>query len=122
MKSSFTRSLFYSIKQVRKNISWNKETILINNYLLFYKARQINNRRLVWTGRESLRDSDPEMYGWMQKEKNRQKRGLEMIASENFTSRSVLETLGSCLTNKYSEVIESLNIHWFSFLNKKKNQ
>jgi glycine/serine hydroxymethyltransferase len=27
-----------------------------------------------------------------------------MIASENFTSRGVLETLGSCLTNKYSEV------------------
>jgi glycine hydroxymethyltransferase len=51
---------------------------------------------------------DPEMYKLIQKEKKRQIRGLEMIASENFTSRGVLETLGSCLTNKYSEVI-SLN-------------
>jgi glycine hydroxymethyltransferase len=45
------------------------------------------------------------MYGLIQKEKQRQISGLEMIASENFTTRSVLETLGSCLTNKYSEVI-----------------
>lgn len=59
----------------------------------------------MWTGRESLRDVDQEMYSLLQKEKKRQIRGLEMIASENFTSRAVLETLGSCLTNKYSEVI-----------------
>jgi len=44
------------------------------------------------------------MYGLIKKEKQRQVSGLEMIASENFTSRSVLETLGSCLSNKYSEV------------------
>ena len=46
---------------------------------------------------------DPEMHSLIQKEKQRQKRGLELIASENFTSRAVLETIGSCLTNKYSE-------------------
>jgi glycine/serine hydroxymethyltransferase len=49
------------------------------------------------------------MYELIRKEKKRQIRGLEMIASENFTSRAVLETLGSCLTNKYSEVIEKFN-------------
>ena len=47
------------------------------------------------------------MHELIQNEKKRQIRGLEMIASENFTSRAVLETLGSCLTNKYSEVIIS---------------
>ncbi|CAF3670897.1 unnamed protein product [Adineta steineri] len=52
---------------------------------------------------ESLAQCDPEMYELIRKEKQRQIRGLEMIASENFTSRGVLETLGSCLTNKYSE-------------------
>jgi len=52
---------------------------------------------------EPLAQSDPEMYELIRKEKQRQIRGLEMIASENFTSRGVLETLGSCLTNKYSE-------------------
>jgi glycine hydroxymethyltransferase len=46
---------------------------------------------------------DPEMNELIKKEKQRQKRGLELIASENFTSRAVLDTLGSCLTNKYSE-------------------
>ena len=50
-----------------------------------------------------LKEFDPEMYDLIKKEKERQRRGLELIASENFTSRAVLETLGSCLTNKYSE-------------------
>jgi len=52
---------------------------------------------------KTLSDFDPEMNELIRKEKLRQKRGLELIASENFTSRAVLETLGSCLTNKYSE-------------------
>lgn len=36
-------------------------------------------------------------------EKNRQKQGLELIASENFASKAVLDVLASCLHNKYSE-------------------
>ena len=50
-----------------------------------------------------LKDKDPELYQMIQNEKNRQYECLELIASENFTSRAVLECLGSCLTNKYSE-------------------
>ena len=50
-----------------------------------------------------LNEFDPEMNELNRLEKQRQKKGLELIASENFTSRAVLETLGSCLTNKYSE-------------------
>lgn len=50
-----------------------------------------------------LQEDDPELYSIIQKEKDRQRRGLEMIASENFTSRAVHECLSSCLTNKYSE-------------------
>jgi len=50
-----------------------------------------------------LCEVDPEIHAIIQKEKLRQKRGLEMIASENFTTRAVMECLGSCLTNKYSE-------------------
>jgi glycine hydroxymethyltransferase len=37
------------------------------------------------------------------KEETRQRKGLELIASENFTSIAVLEAMGSCLTNKYAE-------------------
>lgn len=50
-----------------------------------------------------LKDHDPEMFDLIEKEKNRQWKGLELIASENFTSRAVMECLGSCLTNKYAE-------------------
>lgn len=48
-------------------------------------------------------DSDPELFDLMKKEKKRQLQGLEMIASENFTSLPVLQCLSSCLHNKYSE-------------------
>ncbi len=50
-----------------------------------------------------LCDADPEMYALIEAEKKRQWKGIELIASENFTSRPVMEALGSCLTNKYSE-------------------
>lgn len=103
MKSFLGRSLFSSIKQVSQ--IYNSSVRLRSSVLS--QAQQVNCRRLKWTGRESLRDIDPEMYGLIQKEKKRQIQGLEMIASENFTSRGVLEALGSCLTNKYSEVFNS---------------
>lgn len=52
---------------------------------------------------QNLWDIDPELMDIVKKEKQRQLRGLEMIASENFTSLSVLQCLSSCLHNKYSE-------------------
>ncbi|XP_043593141.1 serine hydroxymethyltransferase [Bombus pyrosoma] len=48
-------------------------------------------------------ETDPELFELMKKEKKRQESGLELIASENFTSLSVLQCLSSCLHNKYSE-------------------
>ncbi|XP_042554800.1 serine hydroxymethyltransferase, mitochondrial [Dipodomys spectabilis] len=69
------------------------------------EAAQTQTRETTggWTGQERLSDSDPEMWELLQGEKDRQCRGLELIASENFCSRAVLEALGSCLNNKYSE-------------------
>ncbi|XP_011643016.1 serine hydroxymethyltransferase, cytosolic isoform X1 [Pogonomyrmex barbatus] len=52
---------------------------------------------------KNIWESDPELFDLMKKEKNRQQSGLELIASENFTSLSVLQCLSSCLHNKYSE-------------------
>ena len=52
---------------------------------------------------QSLKSADPLVYQLIQKEKLRQIRGIELIASENFTSSPVMEALGSCCTNKYSE-------------------
>ena len=54
-------------------------------------------------GLSPLSAVDPEIHGLIEKEKARQFRGIELIASENFTSKAVIECLGSCLTNKYSE-------------------
>lgn len=51
----------------------------------------------------SLGEADPEVREIITKEKERQFKSLELIASENFTSRAVMEAVGSCLTNKYSE-------------------
>ena len=51
----------------------------------------------------SLSEVDPELKGLVDSEKRRQRTSIELIASENFTSRAVMECLGSCLTNKYSE-------------------
>uniref|UniRef100_A0A6A7G3T1 Serine hydroxymethyltransferase n=1 Tax=Hirondellea gigas TaxID=1518452 RepID=A0A6A7G3T1_9CRUS len=50
-----------------------------------------------------LKEQDPEVYGIIKAEEQRQQNGLELIASENFTSKAVMEAMGSCLTNKYSE-------------------
>lgn len=50
-----------------------------------------------------LSEADPDVRAIIDKEKKRQFRSLELIASENFTSRAVMEAVGSCLTNKYSE-------------------
>jgi glycine hydroxymethyltransferase len=50
-----------------------------------------------------LAESDPELFDIVEKEKNRQWKHLELIASENYTTQPVMEALGSCMTNKYSE-------------------
>eukprot|EP00501_MAST-03F_sp_TOSAG23-6_P000121 GSMAST32.ASY1.ANO1.123.1 assembled CDS len=52
---------------------------------------------------QPLEQHDPELYDIIEREKTRQWSCLELIASENFTSRAVMECLGSCLTNKYAE-------------------
>ncbi len=46
---------------------------------------------------------DTQLFEIIEKERNRQKYGIELIASENFVSEQVLEALGSVLTNKYAE-------------------
>lgn len=51
----------------------------------------------------TLANSDPEIAGFLKAETERQFYGLEMIASENYTSRAVMEAQGSILTNKYAE-------------------
>jgi len=46
---------------------------------------------------------DIDLFALIEEEKQRQHRGIELIASENFVSTQVMEAMGSCLTNKYAE-------------------
>ncbi|MFM2001868.1 MAG: Serine hydroxymethyltransferase [Planctomycetota bacterium] len=50
-----------------------------------------------------LQQQDPEIWGVIQAEAVRQREGLELIASENYTSYAVMQAAGSVLTNKYAE-------------------
>ena len=52
---------------------------------------------------EFIRDYDTELYDAMENELQRQRDHIELIASENFTSRAVMQAMGSHLTNKYAE-------------------
>lgn len=53
--------------------------------------------------KNSLKQSDEAIFNLIEKESSRQQQGLEMIASENYTSPAVMEAQGSILTNKYAE-------------------
>ena len=52
---------------------------------------------------ELLKTNDPELYQAVINETNRQRNKIELIASENFVSETVMEANGSTLTNKYAE-------------------
>jgi glycine/serine hydroxymethyltransferase len=83
------------ILSLNQNV-WDSDPELFEPIQKEKDADILSLNRNVW-------DSDPELFELIQKEKKRQLRGLEMIASENFTSLSVLQCLSSCLHNKYSE-------------------
>ncbi|CAH1180100.1 unnamed protein product [Phaedon cochleariae] len=70
-----------------------------------YQSTKMSNqaRDISKTLNANLWDADPELWDLIKKEKRRQLTGLEMIASENFTTMPVLQCLSSCLHNKYSE-------------------
>jgi glycine/serine hydroxymethyltransferase len=55
------------------------------------------------SNKPSLAEADPAIFAAVKAEYGRQHDNIELIASENFTSRAVMEAQGSCLTNKYAE-------------------
>jgi len=58
---------------------------------------------LEQTGAAALSESDPDVWAAIQQECVRQNDGLELIASENYTSAAIIEAAGTVLTNKYAE-------------------
>ena len=69
---------------------------------LAVRSRHVRLRHALLTQR-SLADTDPDIAQAIRHERERQNEGLELIASENFVSRAILEAAGSVLTNKYAE-------------------
>ncbi|CAL1588788.1 unnamed protein product [Knipowitschia caucasica] len=72
---------------------------LTNGHCVSEETWECHNKMML----EPLAVNDAEVFSIIKKEKHRQTYGLELIASENFASRAVLEALGSCMNNKYSE-------------------
>ena len=67
-------------------------------------TRRLNKiETMTYDDTAALRHADPEIYGMIERERSRQERGLELIASENFASPAVRAACGSILTNKYAE-------------------
>jgi len=60
-------------------------------------------RHLFALSQSGLAEQDAEVHALIKSEYQRQCKGIELIASENFCSQAVMEALGSCMTNKYSE-------------------
>src|SRR6266704_3452880 len=69
-------------------------------------SRDVESEKMTSSSRtygEALRLTDPEIFDAIMAEEKRQRENIELIASENFASRAVMEAQGSVLTNKYAE-------------------
>jgi len=79
----------------------------ISSYSMDHLSRQFEPGSSASTSApcygEALRRVDPEIFDAIAAEEKRQRENIELIASENFTSRAVMEAQGSVMTNKYAE-------------------
>jgi len=79
----------------------------ISSYSMDHLSRQFEPRSIASTSApcygDALRRVDPEIFDAIAAEEKRQRENIELIASENFVSRAVMEAQGSVMTNKYAE-------------------
>jgi glycine hydroxymethyltransferase len=79
----------------------------ISSYSMDHLSRQFDPGSIASTSTpcygDALRRVDPEIFDAITAEEKRQRENIELIASENFTSRAVMEAQGSVMTNKYAE-------------------
>lgn len=73
---------------------------LLQVHTLAFNSSKLKASRVIL---KSLQKGDPSLHDIITREHQRQRDSIELIASENFVSSAVLDALGSCLTNKYSE-------------------
>ncbi|KAH9294102.1 hypothetical protein KI387_040694, partial [Taxus chinensis] len=81
-----------------------QSTVALSNEADYSRLEQLKSH-VTWPKQLNapLEEVDPEIANIIELEKNRQWKGLELIPSENFTSVSVMQAVGSVMTNKYSE-------------------
>ena len=79
-----------------------KKSLIPISGLRIYYICAVQNQGAIML-KSTLQQTDPEIYNIIQEEAERQEYGIELIASENYTSKAVMEAMGSVLTNKYSE-------------------
>lgn len=110
VKFEFEVSIYHNLSVKRSQRFFLVVMNGIYKTILFLQARKVfpiqltkMSSDIAKTLNANVWDSDPELWDLIKKEKKRQKAGLEMIASENFTTLPVLQCLSSCLHNKYSE-------------------
>ena len=79
----------------------------VSSYSMDHRSREFETGSAPSTSApcysDALRRVDPEIFDAIAAEEKRQRENIELIASENFTSRAVMEAQGSVLTNKYAE-------------------
>jgi glycine hydroxymethyltransferase len=74
------------------------------NELVAEKEKTISENGMAKKSKHhKMKKKDTEVFALIKKEKKRQEEGIELIASENFVSKKVMQAMGSCLTNKYAE-------------------
>lgn len=81
------------------------KNVKLNNLPFFINKKSFSQKlsRKLFFKDLSLKERDMEMFELLEKEKMREWIGIELIASENYAGKSVMQCLGSVLTNKYSE-------------------
>ena len=78
------------------------EKRVLGLYVLEWRSNE-HRRKGYIMAIEHVKQTDPEVASALGQELSRQRSSVELIASENFTSRAVMEAMGSVLTNKYAE-------------------
>ena len=74
------------------------------NYNIFTtKIKKSSKSDNIFASKESIKDYDTELWSSFEHESDRQEDHIELIASENYASKRILEAQGSLLTNKYAE-------------------
>ena len=98
--------LTHTDRETYNRLSGNAQVLLrsvVCRRPLYQATAKMSDIPKTLPGQTPLAEHDPELLDLIKCEKERQRSGLELIASENFTSLAVNQCLGSCLTNKYSE-------------------